>query len=189
MEKGFTFENLVKLSLSDKQSDWQERARLFEDIFAGKPYPSKITAGRLELDFGEKCPIIDSEVDLLTATAKFSAGDKLRGELFTSATHYLGVARIWGDYTLSINLPKYLSAPEGKDAFDIDGGFGYPKATVISDGEFTYYEQTTFTDFIIHSAPVRLWRTCRHRACGHRDPAGSAPSGSSCYSRNYSDSL
>ena len=28
LEKGFTFENLVRLSLSDRQSDWQERARL-----------------------------------------------------------------------------------------------------------------------------------------------------------------
>ena len=147
LEKGFTFENLVRLSLSDRQSDWQERARLFEDIFAGKPYPSKITAGRLELDFGEKYQIIDSEVDLFTATAKFSAGDKLRGELFTSATRFVGVARIWGDYTLAINLPEYLSKPEGKDAFDADGGFGYPKATPVKDGEFTYYEQTTFTNF------------------------------------------
>ena len=48
LEKGFTFKNLTKLSLSDKAEDWKERERLFEDIFTEKPYPSKITAGRID---------------------------------------------------------------------------------------------------------------------------------------------
>lgn len=147
LEKGFTFENLVKLSLSEEESDWQERSRLFEAIFAGKPYPSKITAGRIELDFGEKCSIIDSELDLLTATASILVGGKLRVETFMSATAFVGAMRVWGDYTLSIKLPEYLSKPEGKDAFAPNGGFGYEKASPVKDGEFTYYVQSTFTDF------------------------------------------
>ena len=54
LEKGFNFKNLVKLSLSDCEEDKKERDRLFEDIFMGKPYPSKITAGHIELWF-DKC--------------------------------------------------------------------------------------------------------------------------------------
>lgn len=147
LEKGFTFKNLTKLSLSDKAEDWKERERLFEDIFTEKPYPSKITAGRIELDFGKKCEIIDSEVDISTATAKISVGEALKIEAFTSATDFVGVMRVRGDYKLNIHIPEYLSKGEGTNAFDPNGGFGYPKAEVVKDGEFTYYRQDTFTDF------------------------------------------
>ena len=51
LEKGFNYANLVRLSTSGIPEDWKERERLFEDIFMGKPYPSKITAGRIELTF------------------------------------------------------------------------------------------------------------------------------------------
>ena len=146
-EKGFTFENLVKLSTSGEQCDWADRARLFEDIFTEKPYPSKITAGRIELDFGKKTQLINSEVDLFTAIGNFSAGEMLSGEIFLSATKYVGVAKIKGEYSLGLTLPEYLSKPEGKDAFDPNGGFGYPKAEVIKENGYTYYRQQTFTDF------------------------------------------
>ena len=147
LEKGFTFKNLTELSLSERPEDWQERTRLFEDIFIEKPYPSKITAGRLELDFGRKCPIIDSEVDVSTAIATVSAGDRLKIEAFASAVEFVGVMRAEGDYSLRINLPEYLSKEEGEPAFIHTGGFGYPEAKVIKEGEFTYYVQDTFTDF------------------------------------------
>ena len=146
-EKGFTFKNLTKLSLSKSQKDWAERTRLFEDIFTEKPYPSKITAGRLELDFGKKSAIINSEVDLLTAVGTFNAENFIKGEIFLSATRFVGAMQVEGEFDLNIHLPKYLSKPEGKDAFDENGGFGYPQAEVKKDGEFTYYEQKTFTDF------------------------------------------
>ncbi|MBR2336891.1 MAG: glycoside hydrolase N-terminal domain-containing protein [Clostridia bacterium] len=147
LEKGFTFKNLTKLSTSDRKEDWQERARLFEDIFTEKPYPSKITAGRLELDFGEKCPIINSEVDIYSAIANVSIGDKLKIEAFTSATEHVGVMLVEGDYRLTIHLPEYLYKKEGKDGFDPDGGFGYERAEIKAENGFTYYVQNTFTDF------------------------------------------
>ena len=147
LEKGFTFKNLTDLALSGRAEDWKERERLFEDIFTEKPYPSKITAGRLELDFGEKCSIIDSEIDIYKATAKVLVGNNLKIEAFTSATDYVGVMKVDGDYKLNIHIPEYLSRPEGENGFDPNGGFGYPKAEVVKDGEFTYYVQSTFTDF------------------------------------------
>lgn len=140
-EEGFTFENLVKLSLSNEEKDWQERARLFEDIFTEKPYPSKITAGRIELDFGKKCPIIDSYVDVSTAIGGFSVENSLVAEMFLSATEFVGVMKIMGEYSLDVTLPKYLSESEES------GGFNYPRAQVIKENGYTYYEQKTFTDF------------------------------------------
>lgn len=50
LEKGFCYKNLVKLSTSGKKDDWEERDRLFERIYSEYAYPSKITAGRMELD-------------------------------------------------------------------------------------------------------------------------------------------
>lgn len=49
LEPGFNFANLVKLSTSKKIQDWEERDRLFERIYSEFSYPSKITAGRIEL--------------------------------------------------------------------------------------------------------------------------------------------
>ena len=141
LEKGFTFKNLVKLSKSDSEEDWKERARLFEEIFTEKPYPSKITAGRIELDVGKKCPIIDLEADLSTAIGKFSVKNGIRGEVFMSATEFIGLAKVEGEFDLLITLPKYLSESEA------EGGFDYPKVAVIREDGFTYYKQTTFTDF------------------------------------------
>lgn len=136
LEEGFCYENLVKLSLSGKEEDWNERARLFEKVYRGLAYPSKITAGRIELDFGEKFRQFSAELDIETAisTLSFSGGDM---ELFMHATRYVGVARIKGDCKLHIHIPDYISGKE----------LQYPVAEVMQDDGFTYFKQTTMTDF------------------------------------------
>ena len=142
LEKGFTFKNLVKLVKSGKEEDWREYCRLFDDIFMKKPYPSKITAGRLELDFGKKTEKLLSRVDIRKATATVCDPEgEFAVETFLSAVNYIGVARVKGEYSLEIRLPEYISATE------TERGLEYPKAQVIRDGDFLYYEQTTFTDF------------------------------------------
>ena len=50
-EEGFNFKNLIRLVKSGTNEDWAEAYRLFEDIYH-LPYPTKLTAGRIELDFG-----------------------------------------------------------------------------------------------------------------------------------------
>ena len=54
LEEGFNFKNLIKLSRSGKEEDWRKKEYLFEEIASGKAYPTKLTAGRIELDFGVK---------------------------------------------------------------------------------------------------------------------------------------
>ena len=116
LEKGFCYNNLVKLVKSGKQEDWKEYERLFDDIAFGKTYPTKITAGRIELDFGKKTPVLPAEVDLRTATANVSDEDKsFKIEAFMSATRYVGVAKIQGEFSLDIRIPKYVYSMDEKE--------------------------------------------------------------------------
>ena len=155
-EAGFCYKNLVKLSTSGKEEDWKERQRLFEKI-AGKqyPYPSKITAGRIEFDFGFKTDNIQSHIDITRAIGEINIenGQK-RIEIFLSATKFIGVARVWGEYALNLHIPAYISGAESENfGYDSVNGeknslcFDYPKTAVIRDGKFIFYRQKTYTDF------------------------------------------
>ena len=96
LEKGFTFKNLIKLSKSGKEEDWQERRRLFELIASGKAYPTKLTAGRLELDFGVKTDDINTHLSIEEAVASVAVngGKTGKAELFLSATKFVGVIQV-----------------------------------------------------------------------------------------------
>ena len=151
LEKGFTYENLVRLSKSGKEEDWAERERLFEDIFMGKPYPSKITAGRLELDFGKNAEDISCTLDPKTATAEIYGGEKKLASVFVSGEANVGVIRTYAEYNLRIHVPAYLSGmPQNGSGLEDDSAnmsLKYPPAAMKSDGKFTWYEQNTHTKY------------------------------------------
>ena len=151
LEKGFNYDNLVKLSLSGDSSAWKERERLFEDIFMGKPYPSKITAGRIELDFGNCVKDVRYSLDTREAKVNVYDGKRLIAEIFTPSEINVGVIRTFGKYDLSFHVPAYLSGKPkdesgiGNSAADLS--LGYPSATEKRDGAFAWYEQKTHTDY------------------------------------------
>ena len=157
LEEGFCYQNLVKLAKSGKDEEWQEYLRLFDVICSDKAYPSKLTAGRIELDFGMDMRSIRSHVDIQKAIATVEAEGEhpVRIESFTSADAYVGVCRIYGDYNLNLHIPLYISGDEtgnwtndsGIGAVESDGCLHYPKADICKDGEFTYYRQQTLSDF------------------------------------------
>ena len=156
LEDGFCYKNLVKLSKSGKEEDWKERERLFEVISSQHAYPSKITAGRLELDFGINTENIQSYLDIFSAVAWIDIENgKAKAECFMSATQFVGVAKIWGEFALNLHIPTYISGKEdgtcalnsGIGAPDMDGSLHYPKATIEKDGDYLYYRQTTHTPF------------------------------------------
>ena len=60
-----------------------ERERLFEDIFMAKPYPSKITAGRLELTFDGAKDLAYS-LDYKNAFVDIYADNRVIARLFIS---------------------------------------------------------------------------------------------------------
>ena len=149
LEKGFNYKNYVKLVKSGTQEDWDEYTRLFDSIYRATPYPSKVTAGRLELDFNDKS-ITKNYLSIKDAVATVY-GENKKIEVFLSATRFIGIARVYGDYSLNIRVPKYLSGEDSVNESGIGSNFDvcmrYPQTQVISDGEFTYYDQHTLTDF------------------------------------------
>lgn len=144
LEQGFTYENLVKLSTSGKPEDWAERDRLFERIYDEYAYPSKISAGRIELDFGEKPKYHTARVDIQRAIGTMTF-DKGSIEAFAHATRFVTVARVKGDFLLKLHTPDYIcTQPEGENAHT---SMGYPETVMRQEGNLTYYIQKTFTDF------------------------------------------
>ena len=156
-EDGFTFAELVRLAKSESAEDWKEYSRRFDTVYEDTPYPTKLTAGRIELDFGEKTDNILSRVCLLEATANVRINGKKQAkiEAFMSATRFVGVARVCGDYKLRLHIPDYISGDEngevganaGDSAEQSNGCLHYPRATIEQADGFTYYRQATATEF------------------------------------------
>ena len=154
LEEGFNFKNLIKLSRSGKEEDWRKKEYLFEEIASGKAYPTKLTAGRIELDFGVKTNDIKTHLSLREAVASVSinGGKTAEAEIFLSATKFVGVARIRGEYTLNLHIPTYLSGDEngkwgnysGIGDTKRDGCLHYPRTKAVSENGYTYYVQPTF---------------------------------------------
>ncbi len=154
LEKGFTYKNMAKLIKSGKEEDWAEYYRLFDEIYSSTPYPSKISPGRFEIDLKNRQENIKAEIDIKTAVMNLSAGDGTRIESFLSATKFIGIVKIFGDFDIKIRIPDYISGSNDKE-FDTqftsgrivyDKGFDYPKATIINKDDFIYYRQQTKTD-------------------------------------------
>ena len=159
LEKGFNFQNLVRLSLSGKDDDWKERGRLFEDIFMGKPYPSKITAGHIELDFGT-VKTDRYALDIDDAIVKIYADNRLIAEVFMFDEPNAGVIELYENAEINLHVPAYLSGkPEGESGLEDNAGemsLGYPKAKFYEEGGFKWYEQNTHTDY---SFGITTYRT------------------------------
>ncbi|MBQ8657965.1 MAG: glycoside hydrolase N-terminal domain-containing protein [Clostridia bacterium] len=151
----YNYETLVKLSLSDKAEDWKKREEIFEG-FGKLAYPTNITAGRLELDFGKKTENIRSKVDIEKAIAEVDIDDGFaKVTAFMSATRFVGAMRIYGDFDFTIHIPEYISGDENGCCYvksdpyapAVNRCLAYPRAEIIREGEFTYYQQKTHTDY------------------------------------------
>ena len=135
--ESFNYKTLVEC-VKGGDEGWERKKQLFE-INEDYPYPSKISAGRIELDFGETSSEITSSLDILTATANLEyKGFKL--ESFVAATRPVGIIKIFGNYSLKLNIPRCFSS-SGKDSMN------YPLSSVLANDGFTYYVQKTHTDY------------------------------------------
>ena len=151
LEKGFNFKNLVKLSMSGKDEDWKERERLFEDIFMGKPYPSKITAGHIELWFDKSIKNIYYSLDLNEAIVRIYADNRYIAEVFVFDEPNAGVIKLHEKAEINLHVPAYLSGkPEGGSGIGDNAdkmSLGYPEARFFENDGFKWYEQNTRTDY------------------------------------------
>ncbi len=160
--KDFNYKTLVEC-LNGGEKGWQNKEEIFE--FNDKyPYPTKLSAGRIELTLGKKIESFHSILNLAEAKANVKANVKANEvsvEAFVSATKKVGVIKIVGDYTLHLHIPNYFSGDkngkcvtssglisnEGVVQVIDNGCLEYPRAEVITDGEFIYYVQNTLTDY------------------------------------------
>ncbi|MBO5305220.1 MAG: glycoside hydrolase N-terminal domain-containing protein [Clostridia bacterium] len=159
-EKDYNYQNLRRLVLaSDVKNDdpyWQECQKKFKITLNNKtPYPTKLTPGRMELDFGKKFAA-KSRVCLQTAIANVELDGGEKGiEAFVSATENVGVIKVFGGFSLDFHIPGYISGDEnGKwvgisSVSDKEEGscMAYPRADIVNEGEFLFYEQKTHTDY------------------------------------------
>ena len=149
LESGFSYKNMIRLVKSGRDEDWREYRRLFDAIFMEKPYPSKITAGRIEFEF-EGCGDIDYSLDMRTATVSVNDGAERIVEVFTDYVTLVGVVRVHRECSYKLNIPDYLSGTEGTcegDSLSSRVTFGYPPAVVRERDGFLWYEQKTHTDY------------------------------------------
>lgn len=159
--KDYNYKNLRRLVLSSevKNDDpyWQECQNIFKIRLNHKtPYPTKLTPGRMELDFGKKFAA-KSRVSLQTAIANIELDSGKTGHLeaFVSATENVGVVKVLGDFSLDFHIPGYISGDENGEwvglssVSDKEEGscMGYPRAAIVNEDEFLFYEQTTHTDY------------------------------------------
>ncbi|MBQ3493287.1 MAG: glycoside hydrolase N-terminal domain-containing protein [Clostridia bacterium] len=154
----FSYSKLVDC-VKNGDKGWQEKNRFF-DVNYNYPYPSKLSAGRIEINVdineGEVC----SSLDIITALTKLTySGGNI--ETFISANENVGVIRITGSSSFSLHIPSYFSGDENGNwsapsgLVDNDGTIEiiengclkYPRSQVIVDGEFVYYHQKTITDY------------------------------------------
>ena len=148
LEENYSYRHLVSLVKSGKDEDWAEWIRMYSRTCGNNAYPSKITAGRLELDFAKAWDEKYFEVDIEKAIATVKLGNGQTLEAFVSADLHIGVAKITGDFNLDIHIPNYISDEPILDEsyHGPTTSLSYPRAQIQRDGDFVWYNQETFTD-------------------------------------------
>lgn len=155
LDEGFNYANLIRVAKNPTEENWKEHSRIFNYLSHLTPYPSKITAGRLELDFNAESDDIHSVLDMYDAVAYVTAPFGAELSVFNSAVRHVGVARVKGDYKLNIHIPDYISGDEngmcaintGLDEEAENWCMQYPRSQVVFEDGFTYYHQKTHLDY------------------------------------------
>ncbi len=154
----FNYKTLVKC-MTNGEDGWKEKKDIFEFNHL-HPYPTKLSAGRIEIDIGKKISKFISVLNIVEAKARVIANETII-ESFMCATHNVGVIKIEGEYKLNLHIPNYFSGDENGNCFGdsglvtndgqvevIDNGcLKYPRSQVINDGDFIYYSQKTFLNY------------------------------------------
>ena len=123
-EIGFNYQNMVKTM----KEDWNEYLRLFDDCY-NHPYPTKINAGSIILDYPiEKHTIFD--IDIKKAECSIN---EIRG--YVDANKDVLVLCLPNHIDFHFHMPEYLYREEN--------GLGYPPYVEKDEGEYRYLIQET----------------------------------------------
>lgn len=158
LNKDFTYKKLIEL-VQKGEAAKKEKHDIFE-INSKFPYPTKLSAGWLEIDFFDGSDNVHSSLDILKACATVRYNDH-KIESFICANRQVGVIRIYGDYKAKLHIPDYFSGDEngnwsapsglfyndGTPEIIENGCLKYPRSKVVEDGGFLFYKQDTHTEY------------------------------------------
>lgn len=152
----YNYKNLIDLVSERNEESYNKVLEIFENGFIAKPYPTKITAGRLQLSFNDKIKNIKSKLDIEKALADIEVEtekESIKVQSFMSAVKFCGVIRVYGKFSKKFIIPRYISGigeVEDNDSsikFNLNRILNYEKAEIIDEKDFTYFRQKTLTDF------------------------------------------
>ena len=152
----YNYKNLENLVNQRTNEAFNKVLEIFENGFIAKPYPTKITAGRLQLSFKDKIKNIKSKLDIEKALADIEVEtekESIKVQSFMSAVKFCGVIRVYGEFSKKFIVPRYISGigeVEDNDSsikFNLNRILNYEKAEIIDEKDFTYFKQKTLTDF------------------------------------------
>ncbi|MFG0252448.1 MAG: glycoside hydrolase N-terminal domain-containing protein [Phycisphaerales bacterium JB038] len=134
--------------------------RLYEDPYSFHPGPTKIPAGRIELNFGEGLGFENASLDLANATARVDLRADVTCEVFIHAEEAVGLIRVRGDLPVT---PKLIVPPfGGTPTKEKPGGMwelelahlGYPEPRVKQGADWLGYTQQGWEGFAFAVALV-----------------------------------
>jgi alpha-L-fucosidase 2 len=140
-EPGFTYANLQKLV---RERNRREIDRLFDAPY-NHPTPTKIPAGRLEVDLDASQRLERFGLDLAAAEGRATLAGGARIDAIVSAIAPVALVRIPGPAPRGIRLKVPgggRSGDTGPDSHAV-AALGYPPAKVGRDGEVQWFEQAT----------------------------------------------
>ena len=157
-----------------------------------RPGPTKIPAGRIELEIGDTkkgdCPLFSSAgLDLLRATASVDFAGHTRARVFTHADSPVGIIRVTGPAPVQVRLrvpefggPVKNTDPQNTRVMEV-GLLGYKPPELHRHPNWTGYVQQGWGEF--RFAVVLMWRARQDGWLGvwsittsedHDDPLGAA---------------
>ena len=142
-----TYSELIELV---KSGDRNSIIKRFEKPYEIYPFPTKLSAGRVELGFGNKCRNFSGELSLKKATAHIKM-DFENGECdikaFVHSSNSYGRLLIKGVHP-QINLiaHKYSGADEKISSGDSCSALSYPDAQTGNEGSLQWYRQKTLEE-------------------------------------------
>ncbi|MGZ9584442.1 glycosyl hydrolase family 95 catalytic domain-containing protein [Paenibacillus marinisediminis] len=151
LDDSFTYAEMIDCV---KRGDQEGLLNRFDDIYQKYPYPTKLPAGRLELNFGQSADRLVSRLSLKEACAhiELKFGDRnVKVFSYMHAMNGLGYIRIVGDSDaagrLDITPPNYAGEQKDDDGNPVFHSsltrLGYPAATMHSDGHVRWFHQRT----------------------------------------------
>ncbi|WP_018758333.1 glycosyl hydrolase family 95 catalytic domain-containing protein [Paenibacillus terrigena] len=170
-EVGFTYAEMIDCV---KRGDQEGLLNRFDRIYEKYPYPTKLPAGRLELNFRQPADQIISNLVLQEACAniEMTFGDRtVTVSSYLHAVNGLGYIRIVGDPEaagrLDIVPPDYVGAQQDDNANLVFHSsltrLGYPAASQHAEGHVRWFHQHT-----AHELEYAIVVAEGHSAAGER---------------------